>query len=102
MSPQSSGRKAHVGINGEATMRLSGLSPTAHGTLLALRDLHEIKRIDEAICGELIGHGYARRMDGILQVTERGRKVVPYLLRPSAATVMEWPDWPVTHDSPRT
>jgi hypothetical protein len=57
---------------------LSGLSPEAHGTLLALHELREIAIRDKAIALELIEHGYAEIMEGKLRVTLLGLSVRPF------------------------
>jgi hypothetical protein len=59
-------------------VELSGLSPEAHGTLLALRDLREIAVRDKAIALELIERGYAELMNGKLRVTIQGMSARPF------------------------
>jgi hypothetical protein len=56
-------------------VELSGLSPEAYGTLLALHDLREIAIRDKTIALELIEHGYAEIMNGKLRVTSQGMSV---------------------------
>ena len=53
-------------------MVIAGLSPEAHGTLMALQGLREIRVHDEAVAQELVRHGYAEIVDGKLQVTDEG------------------------------
>ena len=40
-------------------MKLAGLSPEAHGTLRALRNLREVRRFERSVAQELIQHRYA-------------------------------------------
>ena len=54
-----------------------GLSPSAHGTLLALRDLGEVRLVEEAVAAELVEHGYAERVRNGLRVTDAGRSFRP-------------------------
>ncbi len=61
-------------------MKLAGLSPEAHGTLRALRNLREVRRFDRKIGRELIERRYAKLVerDGLppwLCVTAEGDAV---------------------------
>jgi hypothetical protein len=63
-------------------MILSGLSPEAHGTLLALHELQTIRLWDEAVGDELVQHGLAVVVDGVLRVTDEGMGVRPFESEP--------------------
>ena len=57
---------------------LNGLSPNAHGTLLALRDLGEDPVVRRLTAAELIERGYAERVHDGLRVTETSHSFRPF------------------------
>jgi hypothetical protein len=59
-------------------MKIADLSPEAHGTLLALQGLREIRLRDEVVAEELVEHGYAEIVNGKLRATEDGLSLRPF------------------------
>ena len=59
-------------------MGLSGLSPDAHGTMMALRDLGVLRRVDDAVAEELKAEGLAERAGPLLRITSKGRAWRPF------------------------
>jgi hypothetical protein len=61
-------------------MKLAGLSPEAHGTLHALRNLSEVRRFDRRVAHEPVERRYAELVErkgetAKLCVTDEGRAV---------------------------
>jgi hypothetical protein len=65
--------------------RLSGLSPNAHGTLQAPKELREIGCFEGSVAHELAVLRYAERMGDRLTLSEKGRKFVPFTTAPTAS-----------------
>ena len=59
----------------EHPVLLNGLSPAAHGTLLALQGLRRIRIRDEAVATELVERGFANVEGNSLRVTSAGAAV---------------------------
>jgi hypothetical protein len=59
-------------------MGFSGLSPEAHGTMMALRDLRVVRCVDDAVADELKARGLAEQAGPVLCITFEGRAWHPF------------------------
>ena len=60
-------------------MKMSGLSPVAHGAMMALCDLEELHFVPEPVAEELFAAGLAEPVGETLAITPKGREWRPFV-----------------------